>query len=128
MKIEVQFGRMFYTIEDNQIDVYKYCNLPFKNGYGTIYELKGTKTVEVFEYNSTWACRGMGMNGRRYTKIVNQNLYNRIKEIIEKVKEINETEKDEDIKFEKLAEVLKSVDTNLHEDYSSDEEDDEYDE
>jgi hypothetical protein len=122
MTIKIKVGDTLYEIDidNNMIDVYHYTNRPFGNGFGTNFKLTGTKTVEICEYNNTWACRGMGMNDSRTTKIVNAELYNKIKEIIQEIKKIEETEKDTDIKFEKEAEILKDIDAHTHEDYIDD--------
>jgi urease gamma subunit len=118
-KIRVEHGNKLYIITNNEIDIYKYTNKPYSNGFGTIYRLHGRKTVSITEYNSTWACRGMGMNDRRYTTLVSEELYNKIRRIIDEIKTISNTELNEDEKYEKYVEVLKEIDVDTFYDYIS---------
>ena len=118
-KIEIEIGNKDYIITNNSIDVFKRTlGRAHGNGFGTIYELRGKKTVYIYEYNTAWSCRGMGMDGRRFTKITNEELYNRVKEIIEQVKAISSEQIDEDTKYEKYAEILeKNIDVDIFYDY-----------
>jgi hypothetical protein len=116
-KIEIEHKDKLYIVKDKSISIYEYTNRPFGNGFGTKYELTGKKTVIVNEWNNVWACRGMGMNDSRSCKLVNQELYNKIKATIEKIKEIEQTVTDEDEKYEREIEVLESVDIDMHENY-----------
>lgn len=117
-KVKVKRGNKTYIIENNSIDVFKKTlGENYGNGFGTIYELHGKKTVYIYEYNTTWACRGMGMNDRRFTKLVSQELYDKIKGIIEEIKAISNKQVDENTKFEEYTEVLENIDVDTFYDY-----------
>ena len=117
-KIEIEIENKDYTITDNSIEIFKRTmGRSYGNGFGTIYELRGKKTIHVYEYNVTWACRGMGMNDRRFTKIVNEELYEKIKGIIQEIKSISSQQIDEDTKYEKYAEILENIDVDTFYDY-----------
>ena len=118
-KIKIEIGNKDYIITNNSIDVFKRTlGRAHGNGFGTIYELHGKKTVYVYEYNYSWACRGMGMDGRRFTKVVNQELYDKIRDVISEVKAITNKQVDEDTKFEEYAEILeKNIDVDIFYDY-----------
>jgi len=118
-KIEIEIGNKDYTITDNSVEIFKRTmGRSYGNGFGTIYELHGKKTVYIYEYNTAWACRGMGMDGRRFTKITNEELYNRVKNIIDEIKAISSEQIDEDTKYEKYAEILeKNIDVDIFYDY-----------
>jgi len=117
-KIKIEIGNKNYIITNNSIDVFKRTlGRAHGNGFGTIYELHGKKTVYIYEYNTAWSCRGMGMNDRRFTKLVSQELYDKIEGIIQEIKTISKQEMDEESKYEKYAEILENIDVDTFYDY-----------